>query len=238
MSETGIEVMPNAGTTTSTNTTPPMGPLPTYQNAPLLYYFGRGLLRILASVMFDFKAYGIKHIPRTGGVLIVSNHQSYLDPALSAIQVLRPASFLGKSELFENAIFGAIIRRLNAFPVRQGQGDVGAVRETINRLREGHVLTMFPEGGRSETAEIEPMQAGVGLIVRRAGPTVKVVPAAVCGAFEAWSRHRKLPTPRPVRLKYGPPMSLSHLDKDEIITIIDREIRRLYGELRSGNYET
>jgi 1-acyl-sn-glycerol-3-phosphate acyltransferase len=202
-----------------------------------MYQLFRGLCRLGATLMFDLKAYDVTNVPRTGGVLIVSNHQSFLDPAVLGIPIRRPVSFLAKSELFEGTsplgkLFGNVIRRLNAFPVRQGEGDVGAVRETIKRLQEGRVLTMFPEGGRSNSEEIEPMQPGMGLIVRRAGPTVKVVPAAVDGSFNAWSRHRKFPRPARVRVKYGQPMELAHLKGNQIIQAIEKEIRRLHAELR------
>jgi 1-acyl-sn-glycerol-3-phosphate acyltransferase len=87
--------------------------------------------------MFDLKVYGVEHVPPRGGVLIASNHQSYLDPVLMGVKLPRPLSYMGKSELFENRFFSWLIRNLNAFPVRQGEGDVGAVKETIRRLQEG-----------------------------------------------------------------------------------------------------
>jgi 1-acyl-sn-glycerol-3-phosphate acyltransferase len=180
----------------------------------------------MSDVLFDLKAYGVENIPKHGGVLIVANHQSFLDPVMLGVKIpRRPASFLAKSELFENRYFGALIRRLNAFPVRQGEGDVGAVRETIKRLQEGHLLTMFPEGGRCLDGKIAPMEKGVGLIVRRAGPTVKVLPAAVCGSFKAWPVGQLLPRAHKVRVKYGRPMVLAEMKAGEIVNEIDREIR-------------
>ena len=213
--------------------------LPTYAHRSPIYRVGHAVCRLTTALAFDLKAYGVKNVPKTGGVLIVANHQSYLDPVILGAPMLRVLSFLAKSELFEGQrpigrLFASLIRNLNAFPVRQGEGDVGAVRETIRRLQEGHVLTMFPEGGRSDSEEIDPMQGGVGLIVRRAGPTVRVVPAAIHGAFKAWPRHRKLPRPSPIRVKYGPARQLAHLKAAEIVKIIDQDIRRLYGELRSA----
>jgi len=211
--------------------TPTNKPL-TFARKTWMYSLGQSLCRLFAITLFDLKAYGVENIPKRGGVLIVANHQSFLDPVMLGVKVTRPMSFLAKSELFVNKIFGAAIRGVNAFPVRQGEGDVGAVRETIKRLQEGHVLVIFPEGGRSDDGEIAPLQTGVGLIVRRAGPTVRVVPAAVEGAFKAWPRGQKLPKPRQVRVKYGKPMDLCHLKAAEIRGIIDTEIHRLFAELR------
>jgi 1-acyl-sn-glycerol-3-phosphate acyltransferase len=228
--------------TASPTATQPTAPtaLPTYARQSLFYRAGRAICRLTTTFAFDLKAYGVANVPRSGGVLIVSNHQSYLDPMILGVPIPRPVSFLSKSELFEGQtaagrFFASLIRNLNAYPVRQGEGDVGAVRETIRRLQEGHVLTMFPEGGRSPSEEIEPMQGGVGLIARRAGPMVKVVPAALHGTFGAWSRYRKLPRPWPIRVKYGPPMELSHQKAAEIVKAIEAEIRRLYAELRASS---
>jgi 1-acyl-sn-glycerol-3-phosphate acyltransferase len=198
-----------------------------------VYGMAQGLLRLLAISLFDLKAYGLKNIPTHGGVLIVSNHQSYLDPAVLGVKVKRPMSFMAKSELFVNKVFSFLICSVNAFSVRQGDGDVGAIRETINRLQEGHVLVMFPEGGRTMDGEIEKMEGGMGLIVRRAGPAVKVVPAAVYGAYQAWSRHRFLPHPAPIRVKYGQAMDLSNKRASEIVRILETEIHRLFEELRA-----
>src|SRR5205085_495254 len=102
--------------------------------------------RPILSAAFELKVYDRHFVPRRGGVLLVSNHQSYLDPVLVALYLPRPMSFLAKSELFRHRFFAWLIRSLNAFPVRQGAGDVGAVREMIKRLREGHMLNIFPEG--------------------------------------------------------------------------------------------
>src|SRR6476646_1280256 len=127
------------------------------------------LARVLTTLHFDLKVYGLHNLPRAGGVLIVSNHQSNLDPVLLAVRLDRPLNYIAKSELFENRFGGWLLRSvLNAFPVRQGAGDVGAVRETLRRLQEGHALNIYPEGGRTEDGRIAPLEKGVALIVDRA----------------------------------------------------------------------
>jgi 1-acyl-sn-glycerol-3-phosphate acyltransferase len=196
----------------------------------LLYYIGRIICRTWVDQSFDLKVYGTNFVPRHGGVLIVSNHQSNLDPVLLGAKLVRPMSFLAKSELFENRCFGWMIRNLNAFPVRQGEGDVGAVRETIRRLQDGNVLNLFPEGTRSPDGEIHEMQAGVGLIIRRAG--VPVVPAVIDGSFDAWPRGSKLWRRHKIRVQYGPPMELSDLKAAAIIQKIDTTLRTMFEELR------
>lgn len=196
----------------------------------ILWNLTKSLCRIISTVCFDLKVYGTRNIPRRGGVLLVANHESYLDPVLVGVQISRPLFFLAKSELFENPVFGWFIRSLNAFPVRQGEGDIGAVRETIRRLKEGHMLNIFPEGSRSETGELGPIEPGIGLIIRRAG--VPVVPVAVIGSFEAWPRDRMLFRSHPIRVLYGPPLRLDGMKSDQIVQIIDETFRAMLDNLR------
>lgn len=197
---------------------------------PLLYRIGRVPCRIYTTLVFDLKVYGIEHVPRHGGVLIASNHQSYLDPVLMGVKLPRPLSYMGKSELFENRYFDWLIRNLNAFPVRQGEGDVGAVKETIRRLQEGHALNLYPEGTRTDDGTIQPMLPGIGLIIRRAG--VPVVPAVIEGSFEAWPRDSTFPLRHPIRVMYGPAMELADLKAAEIVERIDVTLRTMFAQLR------
>lgn len=184
-----------------------------------------------ALLFFNLKVYGREHVPDRGGVLLVSNHQSYLDPILLPLYLDRPMNFIAKSELFKNrAIAWFLSSVCNAFPVRQGRGDVHAVKETIQRLQEGHLMNIFPEGGRTENGEIGPLQGGVGLIVERA--RVVVVPAVVVGAFEAWPIQRKFPRRWPISIQYGPPLDLTGMERDEIIETIDRSLRTMFATLR------
>jgi 1-acyl-sn-glycerol-3-phosphate acyltransferase len=185
----------------------------------------------LTTVLFDLKVDGLRHVPARGGVLIVSNHQGNLDPILLGVRMLRPLSYFAKSELFEaNALSNWLLRSLGGIPVRLGSGDVGAVKETIRRLQEGHVLNIYPEGSRSEDGEIGPMEKGVALVVRRA--KVPVVPAVIVGSYEAWPRHRQFPRPRPIRVKYGPPIYLDGMNPDQIVATIDGTLRRMFEDMR------
>ncbi len=188
------------------------------------------VFRISTSVLFDLKAYGLEHVPSTGGVLLLSNHQSFLDPPCVTVALRRPASFLAKSELFENPAFSWFIRQLNAFPVRQGAGDVGAVRETIRRLKEGHVITVFPEGTRADGSDMLPLQGGFALIVRKAG--VPIIPVAVDGTGRALPKDAIALRPTPVRVQFGPPMDVAHLKPAQIVRAVDRELHRLLAEVR------
>lgn len=193
----------------------------------------QGFARILAAALFDLRVYGRENVPPRGGALIVSNHQSYLDPVLLPLRLERPLNYIARAELFRGPIRGYILRSIfNAFPVRQGAGDLRAVKETIHRLRDGHLLNLYPEGARTFDGEIGPMRPGVGLIVHRAG--VPVIPAVLVGAFEAWPRQRRLLRPGPIRIRYGPALNLSSLAPEEIVAKIDVTLREMFQALRAA----
>jgi 1-acyl-sn-glycerol-3-phosphate acyltransferase len=195
-----------------------------------LWEFLRIPTLFLAWLLFDLKVFGRHHVPRSGGVLIVSNHQSNLDPVLMGVKLHRPLNYIAKSELFHRRFGRWLLRSLNAFPVRLGKGDVGAVRETIRRLQQGHIINLYPEGRRTPDGSIQPLQKGVALIIKRAN--VPVVPAAIIGAYEAWPIHRRFPRRAPVRIRLGAAMDLASLQsEDQIIAAIDRELRRMFEQM-------
>lgn len=189
----------------------------------------RTIARIATTLMFDLKVYGSQHVPTHGGAIIAANHQSYLDPVLVGVLLRRPLSFMAKSTLFRNRYFTWLISALHAFPVRLGAGDVSAMKEAIRRVQQGHLLCVYPEGTRTETGELGPIQAGVALVVKRAG--VPVVPAVIDGAFDAFGPHRKLPRPTRILLMYGPPMHFEGLKGEQITALIDTTFRQMLDEL-------
>jgi 1-acyl-sn-glycerol-3-phosphate acyltransferase len=202
-------------------------------NPSSLWKLAQCFCRIFTTCCFDLKVFGAKHVPHEGGVLLVANHQSYLDPVLIGVRLPRPLNYIAKSELFENRHADRLLRWLNSFPVRQGSVDVGAVRETIARLRAGHALTIFPEGSRTNNGEMLPMSRGVSLVVRRA--KVPVIPVVIDGSYQAWPMSRTIFRPRKIRLLYGPPMQLSDLTEDQILHTIDTTLHEMLAILRQAD---
>ena len=146
----------------------------------LLWKSLRALAHLFSTLFFDLKIFGVQNIPPTGGAMIVSNHQSLLDPILLGVGLERPLSYIAKSELFEiTPALTWLFRSLGGFPVHQGDrsngkgGDIAAVRESIQRLREGHILNIYPEGSRTPDGKIGHLEKGVVLVPRRwQGPRV------------------------------------------------------------------
>lgn len=203
--------------------------------AGLLWYRTiRLLVATYTASIGGWRATGRHNMPATGGVMLVSNHLSYLDVLFLGIGVERPLNYVARSTLFV-PILGPLIRSVGAFPIqRDGMGASG-MKETLRRLRAGGVVTLFPEGTRSADGEVAPLKAGIALLVARAG--VPVVPAGVAGTFRSWPRGRPLPIPRPVRVHYGPPIhpsDLEGLDSRAVTELIHDRIRACVEIARQG----
>lgn len=201
----------------------------------LLWYRAvRLLIATVTATIGGWRATGRRNIPTTGGVMLVSNHLSYLDVFLLGFGVERPLNYVARSTLFV-PVLGPFIRSLGGFPIqREGMGASG-MKETLKRLRAGGIVTLFPEGTRSPNGELAPLKPGIALLVSRAG--VPVVPAGIAGTFRAWPRGRLLPAPRPVRIHYGPPIlpaDLDGLDPPAITALIQDRIAECIEVARQG----
>lgn len=120
---------------------------------------------------------------------------------------------MARDTLFANPAFGWLIDTLNAFPVKRGEGDVGAIKETLRRLKRGALITVFPEGTRTPDGAIGPMRSGVVLLARKA--RVPLVPTLILGAFDAWPRRQLLPSPSPVLVAHAEPLTPEQIDAME-----------------------
>jgi 1-acyl-sn-glycerol-3-phosphate acyltransferase len=176
----------------------------------LLWYRAvRLLVSTFAAAIGGWRATGRRNIPPTGGVMLVSNHASFLDVLFLGVGSERPLNYVARSTLF-NPVLGPLIRSVGAFPIqREGMGASG-MKETLRRLRAGGVVTLFPEGTRTEDGEVQELKPGIALLASRAG--VPVVPAGIAGTFRSWPKGRLLPIPRPIRIHYGPPILPSDLE--------------------------
>lgn len=152
----------------------------------------RCVVTVAGAALFGFRLYGWHRMPREGAVVLASNHQSFLDPALLGARLPRQVRLLARKTLFRGA-FGWFIRRIGAIPMDRESPDLGGIKEALGALHDGGVLVVFPEGTRSRDGGLGAFRPGVSMLARRGGAVV--VPCVIRGAFEAWPRWSPLPRP-------------------------------------------
>jgi 1-acyl-sn-glycerol-3-phosphate acyltransferase len=183
------------------------------------------LSRLLATAIFGYRCRGQQHVPATGGGLIVSSHQSYLDPVLLGVPTLRRLNYLARETLFRFAPLRWLIQSLNAIPIdREGLGMAG-LKETLRRLKRGEIVIIFPEGTRTRDGGLQPLKPGFAALARRAG--VPLIPAAIVGAFECWPRSQAWPQSGQIRVCYGRPMmpeEIAACDDRQLVVEVERRI--------------
>ncbi len=171
----------------------------------LFYQFCRYLCQMVSVVYFKTRRVGLANVPSEGGALLVSNHQSFIDPVVVGIHITREVHFMARDTLFANPLFGRLITSVNAFPVRRGSADLGAIKESLRLLKQGHLVLMFPEGTRTTDGRVQPLLPGMFAIAKKA--RVPIVPVLIEGVFKAWPRHQILPAPGNVMVEYGAPIA-------------------------------
>jgi 1-acyl-sn-glycerol-3-phosphate acyltransferase len=148
-----------------------------------VYRLGHTIIGVLARTGFRLRCFGRENLIEEGPAIIASNHQSYLDPPIIGCVHRREIYYLGRSSLFRNPWFGAVLRAVNVVPVDRERGDVGAIKTIIRIIKEGNRAIIFPEGTRSPDGHPQAAKAGVGMVIART--LAPVVPIRIFGSFEA-----------------------------------------------------
>ncbi len=157
----------------------------------------------ISQLWFQYRFSGKHHVPRHGPVLLVSNHQSNLDPVLVGLACPRQLKYLARQGLFFWP-FSMWIRSLGAVPIDRERGAIGGIRTTLELLKNGNSVVVFPEGSRTPDGNMHPLLNGFCLLARRSRATI--VPVAIRGAFNALPRGSCFARMHPITLKFGPPI--------------------------------
>jgi 1-acyl-sn-glycerol-3-phosphate acyltransferase len=152
-----------------------------------LYGFIKVVLRPFTALFFDAKVTGAEHVPRTGPLVVASNHVSYWDPPVLGTWFPRTIHFMAKRDLWNSRLFGSLITAVHAFPVDRESADVGAIRHALRVLKAGEVVGIFPEGRRNPNGDA---QARNGAVLLAATAHCPIVPVALVGTNLASTRLR------------------------------------------------
>ena len=158
----------------------------------MLYKTLVAILAPIFRVLYRVKVTGLEHVP-DGAAVVCCNHTSLLDPVLLAVGLGHkiPLCFMAKKELFQNRLFGWFLRSVYAFPVDRGNVELATIRHSINLLKDGKKLGIFPEGRRvlpgEEVSGTEGVKTGVAMIAMRAN--APIIPVYLTRRKRVFSKH-------------------------------------------------
>jgi len=169
----------------------------------IYYWVCTGFAAVVSFCFYPCRVYGRENVPKKGGFILASNHESNIDPVLLPVACPRRMRFLAKDSLFKPPVLGAIIRFGGGIPLKRASADRGALSEALFQLEQGWPVLIFPQGTRGGTK----IQAGVGFLAVKSG--MPVVPVYIEGTGKVLPKGTKFPRRTAVKVIFGKPFRLS-----------------------------
>lgn len=195
-----------------------------------LKYYVYKLLHLVARIttvlFFEFRCYGRENL-HDGAALVLSTHQSNLDPILVGLIFNDRLSYLARRTLFKNVLFASFIRLLDAIELDRDRSGLAGLKETLKRLKQDQKVLVFPEGTRTPTGKICQLRPGFLAVARRS--RVPLLPLAVSGAYESLPRGTLWPRRYPLRVSVGTVIDFAEyeqLSDEETLELISGRLHR------------
>ncbi len=188
----------------------------------MLYSIVKTIAKIILTLFYRFKVYGIENIPLDGRLIICSNHASNWDPIFISIVFPRQISWMGKKELFKNKILASFLSGLTVFPVDRDGSDVGAIKNALKVLKAEDTLGLFPEGTRVKSMDLNNAKSGVALLGYKSKSPI--LPLYIESNYKIFSK---------VNFYIGQPIDLSEMidgrpSTDDYLNLSKDILRKIY----------
>jgi long-chain acyl-CoA synthetase len=199
-----------------------------------LHFLGLKVIFLLAKILFRLKVRGLEHLPQERPFLICPNHQSYMDGALVAAvlayRVIRHLFTLGFTPFFSGGFKDEIARMARVVPIDADTNLGRAMRISAIGLKAKQNLIIFPEGSLSCDGELQVFKKGAAILAREL--RIPIVPVAIHGSFNAWSKAGDRIRLAPIDITFGQPLIPDdhELPREEQ----DREYTRLTQQIRDS----
>ena len=201
------------------------------------FYLSRGFLQVIFFLFTSLKVNGRENIPPTGPLVVVPNHMTYAEPQLIGFLVKRKMRFAAKEQLFRSKFGKTFMQALGCFPVYQGVADRKTIRLMEQYVKYGFALVIFPEGTRSQKAELIPALNGSALIAQRTGAFI--LPVGISGTENLQGLFWFLKRPE-ITVNFGKPFQLPineyKLSRENATTVIMEHITDLLPAEYHGVY--
>ncbi len=193
----------------------------------------RPAFRLIGHTFWNLKLIGTENIPENGGLIIASNHQSYLDPFAISVPIKRAIRFLAWNEALNWPVLGKVMKVLGAWPLQLEGSDPAAIRRSHQWLREGGAVMIFPEGGRGQAdGSMVRFKAGAVRIALEA--RVPILPVTIRGANRVWPRGRLIPGVGKIEITYHPLFQPQQQPDEDARACARRETEQLATIIRSA----
>jgi 1-acyl-sn-glycerol-3-phosphate acyltransferase len=176
----------------------------------ILYDLAHSIFFVLFKILFGYRIIGRENVPKTGPVILASNHASFLDPPFVGTALWRRVNFVARDTLFNRPWKKFILDRWMAFPINRDRMDKTTLNEILGRLKKGEPVCLFPEGTRSPDGALQPGKAGIGMIVSLA--KAPVVPVYIKGSYLTFGKIHKSFRPTKVSVTFGKPIDFSGVE--------------------------
>lgn len=193
----------------------------------------RPAIRGLSRALWRISYLGRENIPEEGGLVIAANHQTYVDPFWVGSGVPRPVRYLAWNEAFKWPLMGRALELLGAWPIALDRGNPTAHRRSLQWLRSGGAIMIFPEGQRAYAdGEVTRFKAGAVRLALEAG--VSVLPVTIRGGQRVWPRGQRLPHIGRVEIVFHPARRPAPLPGEDTRQCTQRETEELAALIKSA----
>lgn len=172
-----------------------------------LFQISRWLVAFFSRLYFRIEFKGVEHVPKSGAMIVAPNHVSYLDPLWVSIPIGRPLRYMTWDRMTRLPLLGPLMLAYGSFPVSLEKGDRAALKASLEQLRAGGGLMVFPEGARTSSGRLEEFKPGVIRLAIETG--APIVPVTIIGGYRAFCRHHYFPRPFKIRIVYHEPIRLT-----------------------------
>jgi 1-acyl-sn-glycerol-3-phosphate acyltransferase len=188
--------------------------------------FTRMVGRGLSKVFWRIKYIGLENVPPSGGFIIAANHQTYMDPFWIGFPISRPIRFLAWNKIFDWPIAGKLAGLLGAWPLEIEGSDPTAIRRSLQWLKNGGGVVIFPEGGRG-LPNGTMIRFKPGAVRMAIEADVPILPVTIRGAHKVWSNTQRFPRFARVEIIYHPLFYVEPHDRTDARAYARRASERL-----------
>ena len=186
----------------------------------------RPVVHAASRVFWKIEFRGVENVPADGGLIVAANHQTYIDPFWLSLPIKRPTRYLAWSDAFRWPVVGRCLVWLGAWPLALEGSDPAAIRRSLQWLRDGGAVVIFPEGARSTASgSLERFKAGAVRLALEA--QVPILPVTIKGGNRVWPKGWRFPRLGKIVVTYHPPYCVEQCANEETRACARRESERL-----------